>query len=451
MRIVSGIDFSPNSLAAAEAAAAIARRLGEELILVHADAFLAELPESGRTAWLEPMRGRLRATAERLRQAGTSVSEEILTGPPDERLTEYAAKIGARLIVVSSLGRRPPEQWLLGSVAERTAQTATVPVLVVRNAAPFASWARGERPLRVLLAVDLSPASEAAIRWVRELQDIGPCHVVVAHSCWPPRERERLGIHGPMPLTELDPEVERVLRRDLASMVGGSFGSGERHLRVEMCLGRADTHLVAMATDEQADLVVVGTRQRRGVDRFWHGSVSRGVLHLAPMSVACVPTPTPLAQEPPAIPVWDTVLAATDLSDLGNRAVASAYAVLPRGGIVYLAHVLDEVSCEICAAAGVAPTSHERDTHQAEIVRRLSALVPADAETRGIQTRLEIVRGKHVAEALCAAAERLGVDLLCLGPHGRSGLSKAVLGSVAHAVLRRSRRPVLVVPPPRAT
>ena len=97
MAIVSGLDFSPNSMAAAEAASAIARRLGDELVLVHADAFLAELPESGRIAWLEPVRERLRATAERLRQAGASVSEEILTGPPDERLTEYAAKTGARL------------------------------------------------------------------------------------------------------------------------------------------------------------------------------------------------------------------------------------------------------------------------------------------------------------------------------------------------------------------
>src|SRR3990172_514908 len=60
MAIVSGIDFSPNSLAAAEAAAAIARRLGDELVLVHADAFLADLPESGRIAWLEPVRERLR-------------------------------------------------------------------------------------------------------------------------------------------------------------------------------------------------------------------------------------------------------------------------------------------------------------------------------------------------------------------------------------------------------
>jgi nucleotide-binding universal stress UspA family protein len=243
MRIVSGIDFSPNSLVVAEAAAAIARRLGEALVLVHANAFLAELPESGRTVLLEPVHGRLRATAERLRRAGTSGAEEILTGPPDEMLTEYAGKIGARLIVVSSLGRRPPEKWLLGSVAERTAQTATVPVLVVRNAAPFASWARGEQPLRVLLAVDLSPASDAAIRWVRALQGIGPCHVVVAHSCWPPPERGRLGLHGPMYLTELDPEIEQVVRRDLVSMVGGPFGLGELRLRVEMCLGRADSYL----------------------------------------------------------------------------------------------------------------------------------------------------------------------------------------------------------------
>jgi len=43
------------------------------------------------------------------------------------------------------------------------------------------------------------------------------------------------------------------------------------------------------------------------------------------------------------------------------------------------------------------------------------------------------------------AAERLRVDAISLGSHGRGGLARALLGSVAEEVVRRSTRPVLVV------
>ncbi|MDQ2669224.1 MAG: universal stress protein, partial [Gemmatimonadota bacterium] len=67
------------------------------------------------------------------------------------------------------------------------------------------------------------------------------------------------------------------------------------------------------------------------------------------------------------------------------------------------------------------------------------------ADARGIRTELHVVRGRDAAAAICAAAERLGVDVVCVGTHGRSGLTEAVMGSVAGAVLRCTRRPVLMV------
>jgi Universal stress protein family len=45
-------------------------------------------------------------------------------------------------------------------------------------------------------------------------------------------------------------------------------------------------------------------------------------------------------------------------------------------------------------------------------------------------------------------ARRHRIDLIVMGSHGRTGLSRALLGSVAEAVVRRGPCPVLVVPPP---
>ena len=56
-----------------------------------------------------------------------------------------------------------------------------------------------------------------------------------------------------------------------------------------------------------------------------------------------------------------------------------------------------------------------------------------------------MIDGGKAAETIVQAAERLKVDAISLASHGRGGLARAVLGSVAEAVVHHSARPVLVV------
>ncbi len=60
--------------------------------------------------------------------------------------------------------------------------------------------------------------------------------------------------------------------------------------------------------------------------------------------------------------------------------------------------------------------------------------------------RVEVLPDDSVAHGILAAADRVGADMIVMGTHGRTGLSRLVLGSVAEAVLRRAAVPVLVVP-----
>jgi nucleotide-binding universal stress UspA family protein len=64
-----------------------------------------------------------------------------------------------------------------------------------------------------------------------------------------------------------------------------------------------------------------------------------------------------------------------------------------------------------------------------------------DATGRTWETETDCVQ-----DAIEAVAEEIGADLIVIGSHGRSGLDRALLGSVADRVLRRSTVPVLVVP-----
>ena len=280
--VLCGTDFTTNSAQAADAACALAQLLHAPLELVH----VSEIPAH------PPLERELAAEAARLRGQGAEVRASILAGIPDEEIVKRAKPKSCRMVVVSSLGRRGPGRWLLGSVSERTAERASVPTVVVRNAAPFREWARGERPLKVFVAFNFTATAEAALQWVKTLLEMGPCEVVVGYVDFPLEERARLGGTGPVPLVGNLPEVQTVLERDLQVRVSELLGTDKFRVRVDANWGQPNAPLAAMAMQLGADLIVVGSHQYHGFERFWNGSVSSGILRDAAMSVAVVPMKT---------------------------------------------------------------------------------------------------------------------------------------------------------------
>ena len=438
MKIICGTDFSEHAEQASRAAAALARRLGDTLVLANVwDETLGEgLWHDFHDRMSAAVRNRLYNHAVRLRKTGVSIEEEIRSGMPDVELAKLASGLDARLLVVGSLGRRSSE-WLLGSVAEHAAMRPSVPTLVVRSAVPFEAWASGERPLKVFVAFDFTGTSEVALRWIKDLAAAGPCEIVVAFVDWPLGEAGRLGITSLFLLTHNPPQVQQILERELAERVGVLLGEGVARIRVEPSLGRVDTRLNEVARDEHSDLVVAGTHQRHGLGRVVHPSISRGLLRDAPMSVMCIPAARVEAIEHQSASLR-RVLAATDLSEHGSHAIPYAYGAVSPGGVVRLLHVIEP------SLLSETPSS----TVVAQAEERLRAQVPADAAMRGILTEVTVTEGSDVAKTIRQEAERFGALLVCIGSHGRSGLAKAILGSVAQSVMAQSQRPVLIVRKP---
>ncbi len=176
-------------------------------------------------------------------------------------------------------------------------------------------------------------------------------------------------------------------------------------------------------------------------------------LRTARVPLLCVPASKVQAEEPPVrahIPQLRTVLAATDLSELGNRTVLHACALLRgAGGVVELTHVRER---HLPSPIYAYDSGEDALTPQlqAEIENRLRALIPAEAATFGIDVRVTVVDGGAPGEAILQTARRLGADAICVASHGRSGLLRSVLGSVAEAVISGSELPVHVVRPERS-
>ena len=134
--------------------------------------------------------------------------------------------------------------------------------------------------------------------------------------------------------------MQRILERELSERAGALLGEGVARVRVEPSIGRADLRLVEMAREEQVDLVVVGSHQRHGLGRVAHPSISRGLLRNAPMSVACIPAARVERIERQSAPIR-RVLAASDLSEHGGRAIPYAYGAVSPADIVRLLHVFE--------------------------------------------------------------------------------------------------------------
>ena len=447
MAILCGTDFSENSQNALTVAAKLAARMHMPLHLLHAanasSAWSSREPDS---EVFQRAERKLVRDAERLRAIAGECQIHVLPEPPDEALLELAAKVGAKLIVIAALGRRRAGRWQIGSHAERLAQRSHVPVLVVRAAEPFEAWVDGKRPLRILLGTDPSLSAEAALRWVSELKSFGPCDVTALHLYWPPSQFSRLGLHGVRSYADPDPEVTKTLTRELSARVASAFDPAEVKIRLEPHLGRIGDRLAVLAEEDHADIVVVGSHERDAIGRAFAGSASRDVLHRARASVVCVPAPVnPEALPPPEL---HSVLVATDFSEIGNAAIPLAYAVAARGGTVHLVHVEPERPHNPVEPRDIFPEG--RDGAHSKTRAQLTALIPKHTERKGIVTLVHTLESNDPGTAIAQAAERLGASTICLGTHGRGGLSKAILGSVAQTVLQHTGRPVLLARKPPA-
>lgn len=422
MIILCGIDFSPASRDALDAAAAWAQAAGaRRLILAHVAA--AERTD----AELADAVARLDALAAEVAGAAAEVRTEFIVGDAATALATLADTEGAGLIVVASKGSTDAPLYKLGGTSERLAIAANVPVLIVRDAAPMTAWATGARPLRALVGVDEDSTCDVGVQVLGGVRQRQPVDVVLGAIYYADVAARHYGLPSSNAV-DADPEVERLVARDLRRRFGTTTGLGALEARPRRGLGRIADHLIELAEAERADLIVVGTSRTSGLGRL--GSVSAGVVHEAPLSILCIP---PSALGDITVPALRCALVATDLSEFAARAVPLGFAAVASAGAdgqVHLVHVVSGREPDAAHAAGL----HEQ----------LRRLVPRGARA-SVETHL--VRGDDPATALAEAAARFGADIVCIASHGRSGISRALMGSVADRLLRATRIPVLVSRP----
>ena len=295
-------------------------------------------------------------------------------------------------------------------------------------------------PRLILCATDLSPASMPAWAFTQRLARATRARLGLVHVVpWIPVPLE--GAFDAATYQRLIDEDRTAAREALDRLVRDAAGGAEG-VSVHVEDGPPAARIVEVAERERADLVVVGTHGRTGLNRLLVGSVAEQVLQLAKTPVVTA-RPLPASPELPT-PGLSRILYPTDFSPAARRAWPWARTLAEAtGASVDVLHVMLDV----------VPDRHVDPAFlvQAEKAIREDAQRSADQFLAGCglasdRVSAHLVHGVEAEQITHWAAAR-GADLIVMGTHGRTGVLRLALGSVARRVLHAAPCPVLTVGP----
>lgn len=285
---------------------------------------------------------------------------------------------------------------------------------------------------KLLCLIDFSAGSQQAMRVAIRLANEAGAELVLLHAWYLPP----LAFTGEyMFSADLVQELSDDSRKGLDAAVQEATALGAKRVTSQLVTGMPRYEITQLLEkDPTFDLVVMGTHGRTGISRVLLGSVAEGIVRHAPCSVLVV-------RPDSAVAPFRRVLCPIDFSDSSRHAAELATELVPPGsrGITLL-HVIDP------------PVDHDRRQSVIDFLRDLDQrtnehlgrwVTELGAKAAAPVNQLCRV-GRPGAEILKALDEAPDLDLVVMGSHGRTGLARVFLGSVAEKVVRHARCPVLV-------
>lgn len=293
--------------------------------------------------------------------------------------------------------------------------------------------------LRILFATDGSQGSARAEAYACALaQSWGASLIVMSVLEFPPGMNPDYAVNR-LYLDELMQEATTRLV-DVTARAGGLGLS----VQSRIATGIPSKEVIAVAGAEEADLVVVGTRGKTGLEHVLLGSTAERIIRTAPCPVLTVPAAKQRAGDYLTSTVT-RMLVPVDFSDCSLDALEYGALIAQRANVsMKLLHVLEPVSYGLDFTL---PHMSQRESSKPAVMKRLSDLVSALTSV-GLASDF-LISGGLPADSILDAARAQSVDVIVMGTHGRRGLSHALFGSVAESVLRRSSCPVLTVRSPK--
>ena len=212
---------------------------------------------------------------ERLRAIGISAEVKIKRGVPAFLIASVARTWSADLILIRAHNRTDFRNLMLGSVAKSVVKSAHCSVEVIRAADQSASV--GDDNFKILLATDGSDQSLAAAH-------------VVAQTNWPEDTQVKVvSVLNPLVYSMEEIGLTRGIGTERAHRAIGEamkvLKNSSLKVSGEVIAGRTTHGIINRAQNWRADLIVLGTHDRRGLERLLTGSTAEAVANRAHCSV----------------------------------------------------------------------------------------------------------------------------------------------------------------------
>ncbi len=290
---------------------------------------------------------------------------------------------------------------------------------------------------KILVPLDGSDVAETALRYAEEFARRLGSEIVLYHVCGP--EHEHFVRMHKVYLDDLARNVEANLKRRRAQGVKVS---------TQVEVGQPAENVCNLVESRQIRLVVMSA-VGASTPRIAHvlGSVADQVCRTVPVPVLLV-RPERARQAAEGKSLIGRILVPLDGSELSAKVLPVAEEMARRfdAGITLfrMAHVVNPAGLD--GVDSVPGINYLQLTQQQEQrVRNELLEVEKGLRAKGVTATNQVVTGVDAAEELIEAGTKVGADLVVMSTHGRSGITRWAMGSVAERVLRHGTLPLLLV------
>jgi len=202
------------------------------------------------------------------------------------------------LLVMGTHGRNAVERFLLGSLTERMLRKLSVPILTVSHLDPTKELhTNGPVPLRhVLYATDLSDSAEIGLKFSAELARGAGARLTVLHVM-KPIDAIYWGAEGGYLLDELESLREDAQKRLKLSIPEEIYKDKVLKVTPVMLEGDAYREILALADEQDVDMIVMNLQGKTAVERAILGSTAERVIRSAHVPVFSIPVPADYAAQ----------------------------------------------------------------------------------------------------------------------------------------------------------
>ena len=305
---------------------------------------------------------------------------------------------------------------------------------------------------RILVPLDASPFATRVLPFATTLAAHagGSLHLLGVH-------RDVLPPSAPPGAAAMIAEANRhacEALTDYLERIGRELRDEGARVATEVRTGIPDLEILAAVGNAGCDLITMATHGRGGFRRAWLGSVADRVVRHADIPVLLVPLrgmeegPDDSASEAPQTTIR-TVIVPLDGSSFAEQILVPATSLGEAFAADYILYrsvaapgVTGRLSAVEYSERAAQYLDHDRAEARAGLERTAGALTDS-----GFAATVTLVEDSEPAPALLRLAAATPDSVIAMTTHGRGGLRRAILGSVADKVVRGTNRPVLLLRP----